>query len=103
MAERTKPEKFSEEEINEYGNFSPEDIARIINTSLFRKPGDAGSLGTLIEGIYHDEEFVLLLMKTINPGNPAFFENVIGICETRIKEKAEQSSSNQWIEKNENQ
>lgn len=90
MAERTKPEKLTDDEIREFGNYSPEHIACIINASLFRKPGNAGSIRALIKGIHHSEEFLLLLMKTIKPGNSAFFENVIGICETRIKEVEEE-------------
>lgn len=93
MAERTEPEKLTEDEVREFGNYSPEHIARIINASLFRKPGDAGSIRALINEIHHSEEFLLLLMKTIEPDNPAFFENVIGICETRIKEVAEEKRS----------
>lgn len=89
MAERTKPEKVSEEERNAFGNYSPEHIARIINASLFNKPGDSAALSALIEHVHQKEQFVLLLMKVIDPPTSAFFDNIIGICETRKKEVSE--------------
>lgn len=89
MAERAKPVRPSEEEIRKYGHYSPAQIANIINISLFGEPGDADAFRALIEGIHKDEQFIILLMKTINSDNTAFFENIIGICETRKYELAE--------------
>jgi hypothetical protein len=89
MAERTKPEELTQEEISKFGNYSPEHIAAIVNASLFRVPGDSAAFRTFIDNIHKNEEFILQLMKTINPRSTAFFENVIGISETRKKESEE--------------
>lgn len=89
MGESLKPAKLSQDEIEKYGNFSPDQVARIIDASLLRDPEDTETVRSFINEVQLSEQFIILIMKSIQPKNTAFYGSISGICETRLKEAEE--------------
>lgn len=94
MGESLKKAILSPEEHEKYGSFSPEQVARIIDASLLKDPENADAVGSFINEVHLKEQFVILLMKSIQPGTTAFYESISGICETRLKGSEEKRLMN---------
>lgn len=86
MGESLKPASLTREEKENYGNFSPDQVARIVDASLLYDPENFEAVSTFINEVQLNEQFIILLMKGIQPKNTAFFRAISGICDTRIKE-----------------
>lgn len=95
MGESLKPAYLSGDDPDKYGSFSPDQIARIIDASLLKDPENANGIKSFINEVHLKEQFLILLMKTIQPETTAFYESIIGICETRLKESEENQLMNE--------
>lgn len=90
MGESLNAPKLSGQEIGKYGKYSPEEVARIVEASLMNDPENSVVFSSFINELRLNEQFLIQLMKSVQPQSISFFESITGICETRIKEAAEE-------------
>jgi hypothetical protein len=90
MEERKQSaEKLSGEETTKYNDFTPDQAGKVINAAIMNHPHDSTVFREFINSVNMKEQFMLMLMKTIETQSASFFNNIAGICETRKKEAEE--------------
>jgi hypothetical protein len=83
-------EELSGEEAKKYSELSPGQAGKVINAAIMNHPHDSTVFREFINSVSMKEQFMLQLMKTIEPQSVSFFNNISGICETRKKEAEEE-------------